>query len=710
MPNGTVLVIDTIGRKNDAEFPVVFQSDVKGGTGYLVADDTARDAIPASFREIGMVVKVLDSVSNGNAETDYQLQGGIGNGDYVQYQGVGNFIPLSQKGAVDGVAPLGSDGYIDAAYIKNLFLNDSFVVADEAAMLALTTVTGNVVVQEDLGKVWFKRNNADPASIGDFYELTTAGVVVSVNGQIGVVSITIDTLLNTGPDAAANTTNFNTAVAASPHATSVNSSISTINSTLTAYGIRITDLENVAPSVASVNGLTGSVEIDFDTLLTFGDSAAQFVTATGNAIHDDLSGEIDALTDKPVPVGDDLVIIEDSAASFGKKKVAISTIWAATGAYWNSGGDTTLTADVNIKSDGTKTIDLGEIPTPLQGLGVIVDNHIQFVHYKNLTNNVWEIFRISHLTSNTAAAGFGGTFNMALHNDGGAAPIALGFEAKWISAVAGSEETEVTMRSYKAGTPIDFFKYSTTLDKIGLIAGNVEIGDDSLAGTTRIIQAAGSAADVGIQLLVKGAQTLTMAVTGTSALASRTWFTHQGGTFTGSSGIQYLNKQSVTINQSGTAGYSAIEVDVTETAVGSGVKSLINLNVGGASKFRVDNDGMIYYKIRLSDITDSATPSIDCLDNPSVKTFWSTAESAPALSVSNFGEELLISIKKTTAGDSTITIDGTGLKFIDMNNKALPATSVDIILSDTTNYFFEISLSDSGTTDGGSNVILVIAK
>ena len=113
---------------------------------------------------------------------------------------------------------------------------------------------------------------------------------------------------------------------------------------------------------------------------------------------------------------------------------------------------------------------------------------------------------------------------------------------------------------------------------------------------------------------------------------------------------------------------------------------------------------------RLDDISDGATPPIDCLDYTFTKSFWSTAESTPALSVSNLGEDLLIAVKKTIAGDSVVTIDGTGLKFIDSGAKALPTTSVDITLSDTVNFFFEISLSDSGTTDGGSRVILVIVK
>jgi len=45
-----------------------------------------------------------------------------------------------------------------------------------------------------------------------------------------------------------------------------------------------------------------------------------------NAIHSDVSGEINALTDKASPVGADILIIEDSAASFGKKKVSITNL------------------------------------------------------------------------------------------------------------------------------------------------------------------------------------------------------------------------------------------------------------------------------------------------------------------------------------------------------------------------------------------------
>lgn len=44
------------------------------------------------------------------------------------------------------------------------------------------------------------------------------------------------------------------------------------------------------------------------------------------AIHDNVSAEISALTEKTTPVDTDLILIEDSAASFAKKKIQVSSI------------------------------------------------------------------------------------------------------------------------------------------------------------------------------------------------------------------------------------------------------------------------------------------------------------------------------------------------------------------------------------------------
>jgi len=78
--------------------------------------------------------------------------------------------------------------------------------------------------------------------------------------------------------------------------------------------------------------------------------------------------------------------------------------------------------------------------------------------------------------------------------------------------------------------------------------------------------------------------TLTSATSGILGLAT---------TFAATSGVQYGLKSAPTINQTSTAGYDAILADVTETATGSGAKSLLNLKVGGVSKFRVTNLGQL---------------------------------------------------------------------------------------------------------------------
>jgi hypothetical protein len=65
-----------------------------------------------------------------------------------------------------------------------------------------------------------------------------------------------------------------------------------------------------------------------------------------------------------------------------------------------------------------------------------------------------------------------------------------------------------------------------------------------------------------------------------------------------SSGIARAVLINPIINQSSTAGYTALLINPTETATGSGAKNLIDAQVGGVSKFKVDNAGDV-------EITDS---------------------------------------------------------------------------------------------------------
>ena len=66
------------------------------------------------------------------------------------------------------------------------------------------------------------------------------------------------------------------------------------------------------------------------------------------------------------------------------------------------------------------------------------------------------------------------------------------------------------------------------------------------------------------------------------------------GTLTGSSGTATAASISPTINQSGTAGYTALDINPTETATGSGTKLLLRAAVASSERFRVDNLGLAY--------------------------------------------------------------------------------------------------------------------
>lgn len=67
--------------------------------------------------------------------------------------------------------------------------------------------------------------------------------------------------------------------------------------------------------------------------------------------------------------------------------------------------------------------------------------------------------------------------------------------------------------------------------------------------------------------------------------------TSNSGALTSSSTVQEFAAFEPEVDQTSTAGYTALAVDVTETATGSGAKSLMDLKVGGTSQFSVSNAG-----------------------------------------------------------------------------------------------------------------------
>lgn len=78
-----------------------------------------------------------------------------------------------------------------------------------------------------------------------------------------------------------------------------------------------------------------------------------------------------------------------------------------------------------------------------------------------------------------------------------------------------------------------------------------------------------------------------------------------------SSGVPSILSLTGSINTSGTAGYTALLINPTETATGSGIKNLINAQVGGTDKFTVSNTGVTTLSnvLRLKSYTVATLPT-----------------------------------------------------------------------------------------------------
>lgn len=97
----------------------------------------------------------------------------------------------AQKGVVNGIASLGSDGKIPQSQVPAIAFTDVFVVADQTARLALSATVGDVAIQLDNNKSYILAGS-DPTDNADWEEIVTGTNVTSVNGETGTVTLDTD--------------------------------------------------------------------------------------------------------------------------------------------------------------------------------------------------------------------------------------------------------------------------------------------------------------------------------------------------------------------------------------------------------------------------------------------------------------------------------------------------------------------------------------
>lgn len=95
----------------------------------------------------------------------------------------------SQKGVANGIAELDGDGKVPTHHLPALAIAETFVVASQAAMLALTAQTGDIAVRTDLNKS-FILTTSPASTLSNWQELLTpTDSVLSVDGNTGAVSL-----------------------------------------------------------------------------------------------------------------------------------------------------------------------------------------------------------------------------------------------------------------------------------------------------------------------------------------------------------------------------------------------------------------------------------------------------------------------------------------------------------------------------------------
>lgn len=177
---------------------------------------------------------------------------------------------------------------------------------------------------------------------------------------------------------------------------------------------------------------------------------------------------------------------------------------------------------------------------------------------------------------------------------------------------------------------------------------------------------------------------------GAGTTANGIGFNMGSGTYSASSGMQYATALIPTINQSGSAGYTAMLISPRETGVGSGLKNLIDLgiNTGGTpathtSLFRVDNTG----KIGISTTnTTAGTTGAQTINKPSGSVNFSTSSQTLVVTNSTVSSASMIFLV-IEATDSTpastsayISSKSAGSFTIKLNAPASAETKVNFLV------------------------------
>lgn len=419
----------------------------------------------------------------------------------------------------------------------------------------------------------------------------------------------------------------------------------------------VTDATNVAAAGAvmdadfSTNGLMIRTASGTYTNRTIVVGSAKLTISNGDGVSGNPSLDFGAvaladLSDVGSKTGSGTVVVMDTSPTIVTPTIASFT--NATHNHEAASGGGTLSVDIALAHGG------GSIGVNTTSPDVLFHTEISDA----ATTTIVEGLRLSHITSGTAAVGFGAGLAFELEGADGTNLVAGGIDVAWTDASTGAEDADMSFKVAVGGaaaatkmtlTSAGFLGIGTVApsDLLTIIGGTLSMPgssgegssylklfggvggyfidafdvftteakvrvrsrgngpwdavdfDQTLSGTvvgavTLLLQQTVGNPD---SLLFKAVADLNFVIMNTGSVgigtATPSSLLHTAHTYTASSGVEIHHQYSPIINQTSTAGYTAIELDVTETAIGSGANLLLDLQVGGTSKFNISNAGVV---------------------------------------------------------------------------------------------------------------------
>jgi len=306
--------------------------------------------ITADATSFGFGSKILSGVATPVASTDAATKG------YVDT----NFIASSLLGANSGVATLTASGKLSSSQVPAIAITDTFVVVDQAAMLALSTAeTGDVAVRTDVNKSFILAGTTF-STLADWQELLSpTDQVQSVNGLTGTVVLDTDDVSEGSTNLYFTDARAKSAAVADSITDGVTDVAPSQNAVFDALALKADD-SVVVKSVNGVDPTAGAVTIDTDDV-SEGSTNLYFTSgrAKSAAVADSITDGVADVAPSQNAVFDALALKADlsaltSAGSFNFVNDNAGTINAGQVVYVKSNGAVDLAiaslgAGLNVK-------------------------------------------------------------------------------------------------------------------------------------------------------------------------------------------------------------------------------------------------------------------------------------------------------------------------------------------------------------------------